>query len=142
MSYALWRGGRPERLGALAMTLAYIVSPYAQRFTSLSDPQYGVLAIDAALFIGLLILALTFDRRWLLFAAAAQGLGVMTHLAIMADATLWPRAYLTANIATGYLVLAALVFGTMRCAQGGGQASRSLFARGRAMTGRTKVRRA
>jgi hypothetical protein len=72
------------------------------------------------LFIALLALALASDRRWLLFATAAQGLGVMTHLAIIAETTLWPRAYLTANIATGYLVLGALVVGTARRGQGGG----------------------
>lgn len=112
--YALWAGGRPERLAACAVTLAYAVSPYAQYVTTLIEPQYGVLAVDGALFLALLALALTTDRRWLLFATAAHGLGVMTHLAATADPALLPRAYLSANIATSYLVLGALAFGAWR----------------------------
>jgi hypothetical protein len=109
--YALWAGGAPERLTACAVTLAYVASPYAQLFTSLVEPQYGVLLVDAALLLVLLVLSLVSDRRWLLFATAAHGLGVLTHLAVVADPALLPRAYLSANIATAYLVLGTLAFG-------------------------------
>lgn len=109
--YASWAGGTPERLAACAVTLAYVASPYAQLFTSLVEPQYGVLLVDAALFLALLALSLASDRRWLLFATAAHGLGVLTHLAVVADQALLPRAYLSANIATAYLVLGALALG-------------------------------
>lgn len=109
--YALRVGGTPERLTACALALAYVASPYAQLFTSLVEPQYGVLLVDTALLVVLLVLSLASNRRWLLFATAAHGLGVLTHLAAVADHALLPRAYLSANIATAYLVLGALAFG-------------------------------
>jgi len=112
--YAFWAGGPPERLTAGAVALAYLASPYAQLFTSLVEPQYGVLLVDAALLVVLFGLSLAFNRRWLLFATAAHGLGVLTHLAVVAERALLPRAYLSANIATAYLVLGALTFGAWR----------------------------
>ncbi len=110
--FALWRGGWPERLVAVANVLASLASGLAENRRDFIDPQWGVMVIDV-LFLALLFwLALRSDRHWPMWAAAFQLLAVVTHGAMMADPSVGGWAYITGYIIWGYMVLASLSVGT------------------------------
>lgn len=72
--YALWRGGAPERVVAIALVSAYVVtvmswSPLPARFYGV---ELNVFVTDCALFGMLIVVALRADRAWPLLVAALQ----------------------------------------------------------------------
>jgi len=114
--FALWRGGPAERLVAAGNLVAWAASLLMQDTEAWFDPQLGMLAVDAA-FLGFLVwVALTRDRTWLLFAAAFQFLGVVTHLASVADTGVRNLAYLRSLAIWSYLVLITLAIGAATAA--------------------------
>jgi hypothetical protein len=128
--YALLKGGAPERIVAVANVIAWLASPLAENVGDWADPQWGLLAVDAAFLAVLLALAMTTDRTWLLWASAFQLLAVATHAAMMADRSVGAWAYITAGVIWSYLVLASLAAGTwlqQRWRQG--EERRSAYAR-------------
>ena len=113
-AYALWRGGRPERLVAAVNLAAWLITLVVQNRRVWFDTQWGILSVDIV-FLGLLVgLALTYDAAWLLFAAAFQLLAVVTHLAILADTQVRSLAYLRSLTIWSYLVLVALGVGAVQ----------------------------
>ncbi len=108
--FALWRGGRPERIIAIANLAAWILTPLTYR-TNLLDPQWGVFAVDLMFLAILVWFAVTTDRTWLLFAAAFQLLAVITHIAIAVDPGVRTLAYFRGLVIWSYLVLGALAVG-------------------------------
>ncbi len=109
--FALWRGGRPERLAALACATAWIISVVVYNYRNWVDPQWSVLGVDVALLAALIGLTLTTDRVWLLFASAFQLLGVVIHIAIMADPKVTGLPYIRGLVIWSYLVIFALAWG-------------------------------
>ncbi len=110
--FALWRGGRPERVAAAACLVAWVATRLAYNYAGRIDTQWGILAVDIGFLAVLVYLALTTDRLWLLFAAAFQLLGVAIHLAITLDRAIRAVAYIQALIIWSYLVLLSLAIGT------------------------------
>ena len=102
-------GGTPERIGAVAVFVASVLTAVVQG--SFSDPEYGVIAVDVGLLIILLWLALSSDRYWPMPAAAFHLVGMSVHLTKIVDPTVWWRAYLHANAFWAYPVLLALALG-------------------------------
>ncbi len=109
---ALWGGGPPERRAALANLAAWFLTPLA--YLPEARLQGGVLAVDVLFLAYLLYLALTTDRLWLLFACAFQLLGVVTHVAMAADAQVPALPYRWGLVIWSYLVLASLAAGVWR----------------------------
>jgi len=68
--------------------------------------------VDVGFLAFMLMLALSRDRVWLLFAAAFQLLALLTHLAIIADPGVRGLAYLRSLAIWGYMFLAAMAVGT------------------------------
>ncbi|HEY9236436.1 MULTISPECIES: hypothetical protein [Phenylobacterium] len=110
-AYAVWRGGRVERLVAGANVVAWVLTVAVQNRQDWLHPQWGVLAVDVAFLILLLGLVVRTTRGWVMPAAAFQLLAVVTHMAIMADKGVRAWAYLTALILWSYLVLISLAVG-------------------------------
>jgi hypothetical protein len=110
--FALWRGGRPERLAAAACVVAWLATYLAEDRANWVDPQWGILIVDALLLAVMLWLALTADRLWTLGAAAFQLLAVVTHGAMLADRTMGGWAYMTGGVIFSYLVIASIGVGT------------------------------
>lgn len=104
---ALWRGGREERIGALVVAFQlsnqYIA---ALRWTSGPPTDIASLAI-------LLWLLLSSGRYWIVWAAASAVLSVATYvLNAVLDIGLW--AYLSAQIAWSYVLICALLVGSLQ----------------------------
>jgi hypothetical protein len=57
--------------------------------------------------------ALRSDRFWPIWAAALTGLGVIVRISTLVDPRIIPRAYMTAAGAWSYLVVIAVVVGTV-----------------------------
>lgn len=107
---ALVWGGRPERQGAIIMFAAYLATPFVGAWTH-PGLATGVLSVDAALALGLLLLSLRHARWWLLLACANQLLVVLAHLTSLMDNSIWTRAAITSRIGFGLMVLFALAVG-------------------------------
>jgi hypothetical protein len=106
----LWRGGRPERIVALASLAAYLISPYAQRLSGGRWPLLGVGLVDVSLCALLVALALRYDRVWLLVAAGVELATVMAHLGMILDPTLMARGYVTSLWIFYFIFLGALSY--------------------------------
>lgn len=103
-------GGRDEQItaiGFLAATLAtrMITAEY-------HHIEYGVLAVDFGLLLGLLALALTSDRFWPMYATAFQLISLLVHVGSLTEQGNYAWAYAVALIFWSYAVMAALMAGT------------------------------
>lgn len=110
--FALVRGRSDERMAAVAMLLAAVLSPVAMA-SGYASPEIGVLAIDIGLLAFLMLLAMKSDRFWPLWAAGFHIVGTTIHLATFVDADIWPPAYANAQAFWAWPVLAALLTGTL-----------------------------
>ena len=114
--FALWRGGRDERLvAALCLigttTTAFVLAPIHERY---QDVELGVFAVDLVLLGGFLVVALRSCRFWPLWVAALQLTTTLGHLLKGLDATLIPKAYAASLSFWGYPILIILLIGTWR----------------------------
>lgn len=83
--YALIRGGAPERLTALLLLAALILtiltaSPEATRF---KHAETTLFLIDLSLFAALYFLSLFTTRFWPIWMSAMQGLTVLGHVSFL-----------------------------------------------------------
>ena len=114
--YALWCGRRDERIVGLiciGATLAtrLAVSPISVRY---SGVELGLLAIDVAVLIGFVAVALRSDRFWPLWVAGLQLTTSTAHLMKAIDEHLLPIAYGAAIALWSYPILIILAIGTWR----------------------------
>ena len=112
LTAAFSRGGRPERIGAVLLFIASIVTPMVQRHL-FRTVEWGIWIVDLLLFGALLWMAFTGMRRWPSYAAAFQALGVMTHLARVKAGPIQGDSYGTLLVLWSYLVVLALLFGSL-----------------------------
>jgi hypothetical protein len=114
--YALWRGGRDERLvaslcliGTLATMLA--VSPLTVRY---QDVERGIALVDLGVLAGFVTVALTSQRFWPLWVAGFQLTTAFGHGLKAIDSDLLPQAYGAALQFWAYPILIILAVGTWR----------------------------
>jgi hypothetical protein len=108
---AVWRGGRDERIAAVALAIGVVLSKAAYSHEG-QQTEWGVLLVDVGLLAILTWIALITSRYWPIFAAAFQFLAVIVHLAKIADSSLGGWAYISAEILFGYLLAGAIAVGT------------------------------
>ncbi len=111
---ALWRGGWPERVAAIAMTAAWLATGIVYNNILQRGVQVAPMVVDALLLSVLLFIALRSNRWWPMWACAFQALTFVLHLAMIADAVLWRRAAWMANSCFSYLTMLALLCGAIR----------------------------
>jgi hypothetical protein len=116
LGYTLWRGGRDERVAAIALAIGVVLTKAVYVHQG-QQTEWGLLAVDAVLLAVLVWIALVSSRYWPIFAAAFQFLAVVIHLARMADPSLSGWAYISAEILFGYLLAGAIVVGTVNAAR-------------------------
>ena len=110
---AAWRGERPERLGAALIAVAWGLTDLAELRNNWLEPQYGILVVDIATFVGLAAIAFMFKRAWAICAASFQAVAVLTHLAFVINPAALYRAYYMANFSIGFLLLGAILGGVL-----------------------------
>jgi hypothetical protein len=112
---AAWKGGAPERFGALVIVLMAVVQRIAIQF----DPSEFVsvdpasLVTDAVGAIGFGILAVQARRVWPIWAASLQLLSLSAHFARWADIGVPPFVYALMRGTPTFVALAALALGTV-----------------------------
>ncbi len=109
--FALWKGGRAERLVAAAMLLELVVGTSLRGFQRLEDPRYVSLLLDLGVLAAVLFVAFTTDLRWPLLGSALQILSVLCYIARIIDPTIHSWAYITIDIALGFGLLATVIYG-------------------------------
>jgi hypothetical protein len=109
-------GGASERWAAGMMCLAGILTPViGDAFDAhWRRPEPGVLAVDIALLVGLLILALRSRRFWPMTVASLQLIAVLTHPALWLDPRILPLAYAFMQGFWAYPMMAIVIIGAVR----------------------------
>ena len=111
---AVREGGAPERIGAVIIA-AWILSDWIYHVLfgpsgfERVDPVHVVL--DGAELVAIMWLALRANRMWPLWAAAAQLICVVGHLAVMIEPDGVRRAYWAMTQLPQYIQLVALLLG-------------------------------
>lgn len=117
VALAFWKGGRDEKIVAVALIVAAVVSPLMQG-SSFDNEQYGLILVDCLLLLVLCTVALKSDRYWPMCAASFQLTTIIFHIARSSSAFVVPAAYADAIVFWGYLVAVALAVGTLLEAKG------------------------
>jgi hypothetical protein len=114
LGYATLRGGAPERLCAAIFVMAYILSTIAESGPGVRFEwvEVGVFAVDVAVLLALLALAIRANRFWTLWVAALQIIGTAGHAVKLADPDVMRSGYAIALALWAYPQLLLLVLGT------------------------------
>jgi len=114
--YALYRGGRYERLVAAVCILGTVAtvivdSPLNRMYVQVEG---GALAVDLAVLAAFIIVALQSDRFWPLWVAGLQLTASTAHFLKAIDPHLIPQAYGLAVRLWSYPILIILAVGSWR----------------------------
>lgn len=115
-TYALARGGAPERLAALIVLLG-LASAWASLllgYRGFGAIKMDIFAEDIAMLVALQAVALFADRFWPIWVAGLQLATVFVHLTRALTPELFPLAYAIGLWSWGYLIVLALAIGTYR----------------------------
>lgn len=116
LAAALWGRG-PERsvaffyLVALLATI-WVHSEHAKTFVQV---DMGIVAVDLALLAGLVLVAHTSGRGWLIWATSFHAIAVLGHLAKLIRPEMSRLAYGLMEGASGWPTLLALMWGIWQC---------------------------
>jgi len=115
-SYALIRGGPPERVVGGALVAGYIatLASYSGATTGFYRVENGIFAVDLVLLAVLVTVALRADRAWPFLLSALQLDTVGAHLLKLADISVIRITYAVMIAAWSYPMLIALAVGTWR----------------------------
>lgn len=115
-AWSFYAGGRSERLATMMMCLAAILTDVVGSAfnTHWHKPQLGVLAVDVALLIGLVLLALRSHRFWPLTVASLQLIAVLTHPALWIDPAILPFGYALMQGFWAYPMMLLVALGAWR----------------------------
>lgn len=108
---AIWKGARTERIAAISIIIAALLSPLVQNWTDWTSPQWNILIVDTANLVVFLYLLIRKHRVWLLFACAFQLLAVLSHLGMLIDPSIMARAYISTLYVMFYGLMIALAVG-------------------------------
>ena len=104
-------GGRDERLAALAVLGATLMTPLVQSY-GFKGPETGIVIVDFALFAALAAIAMRSRSFWPIWAAGFQLCALAVHMAAAAMPGIMPGAYAETLVIWSYPVLLALGIGT------------------------------
>lgn len=110
--FAWWKGGRPERVGALFNGVVAIGVTILQALLHESLGTLPILIADGVLAVGFLILAIRYASLWLGAAMLLQGMGFTMHSALLLGVVKPDYAYYAAMNVMSLGVLLSIILGT------------------------------
>ncbi|MFD1612979.1 hypothetical protein ACFSCW_14330 [Sphingomonas tabacisoli] len=114
-SYAFWRGGEDERIGAgiqLASSLASLPAAWLAGRSGWQAGHLPLLAVDLLTLVAFVWLAMRSRKFWPLWVAGFHLNAVLTHLAKLLAPTALPAGYALVQGFWAYPLMAALIVGT------------------------------
>ncbi len=116
LSYALKKGGGPERAMALILIAMLLADQLLHLFVPpcFSGVDMGHLLIDLIAAGATFAVAMTAHRFWPMPAAVLQFLPLMAHIGKALDLSVHPVVYLTMQVAASWLLPPLLAFATWR----------------------------
>jgi len=108
---AVWRGRRPERLGAALVGVAWVLTLLVEQRRDWLGPQVGMFVVDLMTLAGLAALAYGCRRGWAICAAGFQAVAVLTDVVFRINPAAFYRAYYMSNFSIGFLLLGAILVG-------------------------------
>lgn len=112
--FALWKGGRAERLTAVAVLIGWFSTPFVQEHARFLDPQWGMFWVDVALLVFLSAMLAVYRKVWLACATGFELLMVASHWAMLIDHRIDMNSYLAGLGVWSFALLAALLIGTLQ----------------------------
>lgn len=112
IAFAFLQGDRLVRAGAAAWALSLLASLLLQNDSQLYGPQWGLMAVDVAVWPVYAALAWRSRRAWPIWAAALQSLVVMSHVLTLVDFRPPIVAFYAVINLAGYGILLAIALGT------------------------------
>lgn len=109
---AAWRGGKPERRATAIVAVCWIASVVVDNDGS-TGVQWAIFGVDVFLAGWLSFEALSKTRLWLLVAAGAQILIVLTHVGFLLQPAMMQEGFFSAYYVWSYVVLLALALGSL-----------------------------
>lgn len=114
-AYASVNGGRTGKAGSAIFIAATILSSA----TAYMNPgwvgiSWGLLAVDSLCLLALLLLALTSNRYWPIWAMGLQLVAVATHLATLSVPEIVPKSYQALLSFWAIPILGVMVAGTRK----------------------------
>lgn len=113
IAVALLRGGRPERVAAVALLLDLAAVELFRGFDHPRGVQWRNLAGDGVVLAVLIAVAATSKRRWLPWAVGVQIAAVLVHVPRMIHPGVRNVSYGTLAAVLGYGVIAVLLWGAL-----------------------------
>lgn len=113
VAFAWWKGGRPERVGALFNGVIAVGVTVLQTFLNDALQTLPILIADGVLAIGFLVLAIRYASLWLGAAMILQAMGFMMHSALLLGLIADPEyAYYAAMNSMSAGVILSIILGT------------------------------
>lgn len=114
--YALWRGRKYERIAAAVFLSATLLSLFSHLTVRLGYSGFnaGEVAVDSAVLVAVVAIALVSDRFWPLWVAGLQLVDSMAHLMRVIDLKLPAWGYAIAERFWSYPILIILFLGAWR----------------------------
>lgn len=114
-AFALWRGGPPEKIGFIVLTVAsFLTFGVASDSATFQSVEAGIFVVDLLCLIAFLGLALQADRFWPLWVAALQLIGTAGHAARFVDPDIVDRTYAFMLAVWAYPMILLMFIGTLR----------------------------
>ncbi len=115
VALAFWKGGKPERLGALVIVMMTVLQLgwrlFSQRYFNTVD--VAAVVVDTVGVFGFGTLAVYAQRVWPIWAASLQVLSIASHFAREVDLHVEPLVYFVLRSGPTFLVLLVLLLGTI-----------------------------
>jgi len=111
--FALAKGGKPERIGAGTMLVAWFLSILAQMITGYDAMQWPVLIIDVVVLAIFVALVWKSPRSWPVWASGLQLLAVASHVMVLLQMKPTISAFYTVVNMTAYGIMLAITIGAI-----------------------------
>jgi hypothetical protein len=112
VAFALWKGGAPERIGALFNGVICLGVTLVQAVIHESLGTLPILIADGMLAVGFLVLAIRYGSLWLGAAMLLQSMAFTMHSALLLDMVHAGAAYYAAMNIMSLGVLLSIMLGT------------------------------